>query len=84
MNSDLDDFYKKIDRFDKTKIIRVDHFSLRGSLEGVITRIVFWIQNLRTSNITSALEMRPDSYCPNIKVSPFDDTELSYYEHFSI
>ena len=32
----------------------------------------------------SALEMSSDGYGPNIKVSPFDDTELSYFDHFSI
>ena len=42
------------------------------------------IQNLSTSNTTSALEMRPDDYGPNIKVSPFEDTKHYHFEHFSI
>ena len=58
----------------QTKTIHVDYFSIRGSLG----------PSLSISNTTSALEMRPDGYSPNIKVYPFDETELSHFEHFSI
>ena len=76
--------YIKIDRFDETKTIHVDHVSVRGSLGGVMCRIVFLIQNLSISNTTLAFEMRSDGDGANFKDVHIDNTELFYVDHFSI
>ena len=35
-------------------------------------------------DVVVRLHDRPDGYGRNMKISPFDDTKLSHFEHFSI
>ena len=56
-------------------------FSKRGSFGGVISRIVFWVQNLSISNTTSACEMISDGDGPNFKDVHIDNTKLFYVDH---
>ena len=69
-----------------SRLIQTDDW--RSSWDGALREDQDLYENgLKRSSdakVMTILEMRSDGYGPNIKVSPFDDTELPHFEHSSI
>ena len=76
MNSDLDDFYIKIDRFNELKIIHVEHSFIRGCLGGVIDQKAIRTLKHDNSSVVLVFDMMPNDYGPNIKVVPLGNVKF--------
>ena len=66
----------KINRFDETKTIHVEHSFIRDCLGGVIDQKALRTPKHDNPSVVLVFDMIPNDYGPNIKVVPFGNVKF--------
>ena len=69
-------FYIKIDRFDKTKTIHVEHSFIRDCPGGVLDQKALRTPKHDNLSVVLVFDMMPNDYGPNIKVVPLGNVKF--------